>query len=186
MLNSVTSPAELITAPSTIDAWLLFVAVDVASTTPTATTPPEELSTFDSVCVLEVASIAMLPLAVRLPSTETVTTGAVVTVELFTPTAMTPPPEPLAVAVEIPSPLVGDSELSDTPPGPSSRCTVNSVPFRSSRSSCRSPTDADRSTPSAPIVNSLDAPSPAVTSPVMGLPAGVTASWKLVAVEFFT
>ncbi len=177
MLDSVTSPAALITAPSAIDAWLLFVAVDSTSTSPTEINPPEELSTFESVCVFDVASIAMLPLAVRLPPTETVTTGAVVTVVLFTPTAMTPPPEPVAVAVETPSPLVGDSELSDTPPGPSSRCVVpTSVPLRSSRSSCRSPTDADRSTPSAPIVNSLNAPSPAVPSPVMGLPAAVAAS----------
>ena len=164
-------------APSLIVAWLLLVAVEVASTAPTEITPPEELSTVVSVFVAEFVSIATFPWAAIVPFTEAVTTGAVVTVDTFTPTAITPPPEPVALAVETPSPLVGDSELSETPPGPSSRCVVSdSVPLRSSRSSCRSPTDADRSTPSAPIVNLLDAPSPAVMSPVMASPAAEAAS----------
>jgi hypothetical protein len=60
------------------------------------------------------------PAAVSRPPTVAVTVGVAFASERLTPTAICPPPEPFEEAVEVPSPLTGEVELSGRPPAPSS------------------------------------------------------------------
>ena len=108
--------------------WPMYAAVAldwfvVACVRPMPTNPPVSLRVVARASVTESAATLTSPVADRTAEAMyAVTFGVIVTiVELsFEPTK--PPPEPVASAVETPSPGGTISVASETPPGPTSRC----------------------------------------------------------------
>jgi hypothetical protein len=109
------------------------------------TKPPVSLVVVARALVWESAATDTLPVAVSdAEAMYAVTEALLVTVDVLSLEPTKPPPEPVALAVETPSPGGGDSVASETPPGPTMRLPAKAVPVMLMRNWWL-PLDAERS-----------------------------------------